>query len=157
MRKALLIVCALLAPVLARADVKLLRHPSYSKGKVAFSYLGDIWVVNESGAGPQRLTDHKARDIYPRFSPDGGRIAFSSNRAGNYDVYVVSSQGGKPHQLTFHSADDIVVGWTPDGQRVIFYSTRGNGVFPSVATLFEVSLEGGQEQPVPTDWGPWAS
>ncbi|MCX6611604.1 MAG: hypothetical protein NTW74_12230, partial [Acidobacteria bacterium] len=46
------------------ADVKLLRQPSYSKGKVAFSYLGDIWTVNDNGSSPQRLTDNKARDIY---------------------------------------------------------------------------------------------
>src|SRR5256885_13464420 len=42
---------ALLAPTLVHADVRLIRHPSYSKGKVAFSYLGDIWTANENGAG----------------------------------------------------------------------------------------------------------
>src|ERR1017187_1893342 len=49
-RRALLTVVALLLPVLAQAQVKLLRYPTYSKGKVAFSYLGDIWVANENGA-----------------------------------------------------------------------------------------------------------
>ena len=33
-----------------QAQVKLLRHPTYSKGKVAFSYLGDIWIANENGS-----------------------------------------------------------------------------------------------------------
>lgn len=66
------------------AQVKLLRHPSYSKGKVAFSYLGDIWVASENGTGVSRLTDNTAREVYPRFSPDGKWIAFSSNREGNY-------------------------------------------------------------------------
>ena len=139
------------------AQVKLLRHPTYSNGKVAFSYLGDIWVANENGSGVQRLTDNQARDVYPRFSPDGNWIAFSSNREGNYDVYVVAATGGKPRQLTFHSADDNVVGWTPDGKKILFTSARGNGVFPSVATLWEVPVEGGIERPVPTDWGAWAS
>ncbi|MCL4402274.1 MAG: MdsD protein, partial [Acidobacteria bacterium] len=156
-RKCLLSALLLLLPVVASAQVKLLRHPTYSKGKVAFSYLGDIWTANEDGSGVSRLTDHKARDVYPRFSPDGTWIAFSSNRAGNYDVYIVPAAGGKPRQLTFHTADDIVVGWSPDGRRVLFQSMRGKGVFPTVATLFEVSMEGGLEQPVPTDWGSWAS
>jgi len=146
-----LLICLL--PLTAQAQVKMLRHPTYSKGKVAFSYLGDIWVANENGSDIQRLTDNTARDIYPRFSPDGNWIAFSSNRDGNYDVFVVPATGGKPKQLTFHSADDNVVGWSADGKRVMFSSVRAKGVFPNVATLFEVSVDGGTEQPIPTDWG----
>src|SRR5215831_12424625 len=131
-RKTLLAGLALLLPVVSLAQVKLLRHPTYSNGKVAFSYLGDLWIANENGSGVQRLTDNQARDVYPRFSPDGTWIAFSSNREGNYDVYVVAATGGKPRQLTYHSADDNVVGWSPDGKRIVFTSSRGNGIFPSV-------------------------
>ncbi|HEV2446555.1 MAG TPA: DPP IV N-terminal domain-containing protein, partial [Candidatus Sulfopaludibacter sp.] len=156
-RKALLVALAAFLPALALAQVKLLRHPTYSKGKVAFSYLGDIWIANENGAGVERLTDNAARDQFPRFSPDGQWIAFSSNRDGNYDVYVVAAAGGKPRQLTFHTADDAVVGWTPDGKNIVFTSMRGSGAFPSVGTLWEIPVEGGIETPVPTDWGAWAS
>jgi len=136
------------------AQTKLLRHPSYHDGKVAFSYLGDIWVVNEDGSNLQRLTVHKAREVYPRFSPDGKWIAFSSNRAGNYDVYVIPATGGQAKQLTFNSASDTVVGWTPDSKKVIFNSARGI-LFPGISNLYEVSVEGGLEQPIPTDWGYW--
>jgi tricorn protease len=139
------------------SQARLLRHPTYAKGKVAFSHLGDIWIANENGSGVQRLTDHKARDVVPRFSPDGNWIAFSSNRDGNNDVYVISVQGGKPRQLTFHSAEDSVVNWTPDGRKIVFTSSRSKGVFPGVTTLFEVPFDGGMEQPVATDWGSWAS
>ncbi|HXS98736.1 MAG TPA: S41 family peptidase [Candidatus Limnocylindrales bacterium] len=156
-RKAVLCAAVLILPAVLPGQVKLLRHPTYSKGRVAFSYLGDIWISNESGADAQRLTDNKARDQFPRFSPDGQSIAFSSNRDGNYDVYVVPAAGGKPRQLTFHTADDNVVGWTPDGRKIIFTSTRGNGVFPSVATLWEIPADGGVEAPVKTDWGASAS
>jgi tricorn protease len=148
---------ALLLPAVMPAQVKLLRHPAYANGKVAFSYLGDLWTANENGTGVQRLTDNQARDVFPRFSPDGNWIAFSSNREGNYDVYVIAATGGKPRQLTFHSADDNVVNWSPDGKKILFTSMRGNGAFPSVTTLWEVPVEGGIERPVPTDWGAWAS
>ena len=147
----------LLLAITANAEVKLLRHPTHSKGRVAFSYLGDIWTSTDTGASPQRLTDNKARDIYPRWAPDGNSIAFSSNRDGNYDVFIIPASGGKPKQLTFHTADDNVVGWSPDGKRVIFSSTRGKGAFPTVATLFEVSVDGGIETPIATDWGANAS
>src|SRR5215467_9676267 len=107
----------------AAAEVKLLRHPSYHNGKVAFSYLGDIWVANEDGSNPQRLTVHKARDVYPRFSPNGKWIAFSSNRYGNYDVFVIPVDGGMAKRLTFNSAADLVVGCTADSKKVLFQSS----------------------------------
>ena len=151
----LALICLL--PEVSPAQVKLLRHPTCSKGRVAFSYLGDIWVARDNGSDIQRLTDNKARDSLSALLPDGSPIAFSSNRDGNYDVFVVPVTGGKPKQLTFHTADDNVVGWTPDGKKVIFSSARGKGVFPIVVTLFEVSVDGGTEQPVPTDWGASAS
>jgi len=156
-RLMLLAAVAVLWPAPARAETRLLRHPSYSNGKVVFSYLGSLWSANDDGSRVERLTVNKARDIYPSFSPDGKSIAFSSNRAGNYDVYVMPAGGDKPRQLTFNSADDIVVGWTPDGSKIIFVSSRDTGVFPGVATLFEVPVDGGMEEPLPTDWGSWAS
>ena len=157
LRRILLVCAVLLAPALASAQVKLLRHPTYANGKVAFSYLGDLWIAGENGSGVLRLTDNQARDVYPRFSPDASQIAFSSNREGNYDVYVIAASGGKPRQLTFHSADDNVVGWSPDGKRIMFTSTRGNGAFPTISTLWEIAVDGGIERPVATDWGAGAS
>src|SRR5262245_46439706 len=133
--------------------IKLARHPDYHAGKVAFSYLGDIWVAGEDGSSPQRLTVNSAREVYPRFSPDGKWIAFSSNRQGNYDVFVVPAAGGAPRRLTFHSGNDEVVGWTRDSLSVIFLSSRGDGAFPSIGVLYQIPAAGGQEKPLPVDWG----
>lgn len=157
MRNALVFAALCLLPAIAGAQTRLLRQPTYSNGRVAFSYLGSIWVANDDGSNVQRLTVNSARDTNPRFSPDGKTIAFSSNREGNYDVYTISADGGRPHRLTFHSADDMVVGWTPDGKKIIFESSRNQGVFPGVHTLFEIAVTGGMEQPIPTDWGSSAS
>jgi tricorn protease len=137
--------------------VRLARHPDYHAGTVAFSYLGDIWTANEDGTGVRRITDNSARDIYPRFSPDGRWIAFSSNRYGNYDVFVVPAAGGAPKRLTYHTGTDDVVGWTRDSQQVIFRSARGDGAFPSVAVLYQIATAGGMEKPLPLDWGYWGS
>src|SRR5262245_47517313 len=82
---------------------RLVRDPSYRAGKIAFSYLGDIGIANEDGTGIVRLTDNRAREVYPRFSPDGRWIAFSSNRYGNYDVFVIPATGGAPKRLTYHT------------------------------------------------------
>src|SRR5437762_4413087 len=82
------------------AEIKLARHPDYHNGKIVFSYLGDLWAVQDDGSQPQRLTVHSARDVHPRFSPDGKWIAFSSNRYGNYDVFVIPAEGGPAKRLT---------------------------------------------------------
>ena len=138
----------------AGADpVKLARHPDYHAGRVAFSYLGDIWTAGEDGASVRRLTDNIARETYPRFSPDGKWIAFSSNRYGNNDVFIVPVGGGAPKRLTFHTGGDDVVGWTRDSQQVIFRAARGDGAFPSVAVLYQVPVTGGMEKALPLDWG----
>ncbi len=139
------------------SPIKLARHPDYHAGKVVFSYLGDIWLAGEDGAATQRLTDNVAREVYPRFSPDGNAIAFSSNRNGNYDVYVVSASGGSPRRLTYHTGNDEVVGWTRDSQHVVFRAARGDGAFPSVATLHQIGVNGGQETSLGLDWGYWGS
>src|SRR5689334_23361443 len=126
----------------AAAPIKLARHPDYHAGRIAFSYLGDIWTANEDGSGVLRITDNGAREVYPRFSPDGRWIAFSSNRYGNYDVFIVPVAGGTPKRLTYHSTTDDVVGWSRDSQSVLFRSGRGDGVFPTLAVLYEVPITG---------------
>ena len=104
---ALLVVLAEAAP--GQEPIRMARTPDISPdGKlVAFSYLGDIWVVEAIGGTARPVTSHPAHDIDPVFSPDGRCIAFSSNRHGSYDVFVVPVQGGKPRRLTFDSASDI--------------------------------------------------
>src|SRR6266540_3956794 len=139
------------------APIRLARHPDYHAGKVTFSYLGDIWVANEDGSNVLRLTDNRGHEVYPRFSPDGKWIAFSSNRFGNNDVFVVAATGGTPRRLTFHTGNDDVVGWARNSEAVIFRAARGDGAFPNVATLYQVAVAGGQEQPLPVDWGYWGS
>ncbi len=153
---AMLFVSTLGSPAVA-GPIKLARHPDYHAGRVAFSYLGDIWTAAEDGTAVQRITDNSAREVYPRFSPDGRWIAFSSNRYGNYDVFVVPATGGTPVRLTYHTGTDDVVGWTRDSQQIIFRSGRGDGAFPNVAVLYQVPATGGMEKPLPLDWGFWGS
>ena len=131
-------------------EPRLVRYPHYHQGRVTFSYLGDVWTANENGQNTQRLTVHKARDVYPRFSPDGRWIAFSSDRNGNLDVFIIPVEGGTVKQLTFHSADDTVLNWTPDSRAILFSSNRGEDF---MAKLYTVSVEGGLPESAGTDMG----
>jgi len=128
--------------------IRFMRDPHVAGDLMAFSYQGDIWLANRDGSNPRRLTNHVARDVTPRFSPDGNWVAFSSDRFGNYDVWLMPVGGGEPAQLTFHTTNDMVAGWTPDG-RVIFTTSRGDHPFLSPAHT--VSPEGGLPEPMEMD------
>jgi len=123
-------------------STRLLEQPAVSARHVAFAYAGDLWVANLDGSGARRLTSHPGEESRPRFSPDGGTIAFSGQYDGNVDVYVVPVEGGEPKRLTWHPGDDLVQDFTPDGRAVAFTSQR------DVHTrrfwhLFRVPVEGG--------------
>jgi len=130
--------------------IKFARYPHICNGKIAFTYHGDIWVANEDGSNPYRLTDHVAKDIFPRFSPDGQYIAFSSDRMGNYDVWLIPVSGGEAKQLTFHTTGDSMLYWTPNGKNIIFQTSR-KGAFYS--PLYRTDLEGGLPVPMDMDFG----
>lgn len=147
---ALAFALVLAAGASAQEPIRFARTPDISPdGKlVAFSYLGDIWVVEAIGGVARPVTMHEAHDAYPMFSPDGRSLAFSSNRHGQYDVFVVPSYGGRPKRLTFDSAQDIALGWTPDGKNVVFSSTRSTD-YPGGPQLYTIPADGGQEVKLP--------
>ena len=67
----------------------LLRKPTVSKTQIAFSYGGDLWIVDRTGGEARRLTSDVGIEIDPVFSPDGSMIAFTGEYDGNEDVYVI--------------------------------------------------------------------
>ncbi len=82
----------------------------------------DLWRLGPSGK-PEFFLSSTARDISPRFSPDGKRIAFESARNGESDIWVADADGANLLQLGHHQ--DLPSGspaWSPDG-RLITYDT----------------------------------
>ena len=49
--------------------------------------------MNADGSGVTRLTNNSVSDRYPKWSPDGRRIAFTSNRDGDHEIYVMNADG----------------------------------------------------------------
>ncbi len=125
----------------------LLRKPTVSKTQIAFSYGGDLWIVDRNGGEARRLTSDVGIEIDPVFSPDGTMIAFTGEYDGNEDVYVIPAAGGVPKRLTSHPGADQVVGWTRDGKRVLFRSSRDS--YSRFAQLYTVSLSGGLPELLP--------
>ncbi|MCJ7630342.1 MAG: S41 family peptidase, partial [Longimicrobiales bacterium] len=128
--------------------IRFMMNPHVHGDLIAFSYQGDIWIADRDGTPVRRLTNHIARDVSPRFSPDGRWIAFTSDRFGNDDVFVVPVEGGEPTQLTFHTTGDNVEGWTRDG-RIMFATSRSTS--PFFSPLYTVSPEGDLPLPMEMD------
>ena len=91
-------------------------------------YLSNIWVADVGGGGvPRRFTAGPKRDRDPRWSPDGTRLAFVSEREGKKkgQLYVMPADGGEPTRLSDerHGVADPV--WSPDGSRLAFVARVG--------------------------------
>ena len=150
---ALCALAALSAPsAFAQIDARMFRQPSASKDQIAFVYAGDIWLVPKKGGNAVRLTSSPGEESFPRFSPDGTRVAYSASYDGNVDVYVAPALGGEPKRLTYHPMADRVIGWTPDGKRVLFASGRESGR-QRYNQFYTVSLDGGLPEKLPVPYG----
>jgi Tol biopolymer transport system component len=115
-----------------------------TNGKIAFTSDRDgdyeIWTMNanpvvddpegseETGKQLTQLTYNTAEDTRPSWSPNGNKIAFTSNRTGNNEIYVMNvnadGSGGTQTRLTKNSTDDSRPTWSPDGSKIAFATYR---------------------------------
>jgi Tol biopolymer transport system component/predicted Ser/Thr protein kinase len=95
---------------------------AFASGRSSGGYEIEIWLCNSDGSGTQQLTTMGAGSGFPRWSPDGERIAFDSNVDGQFEVYVISANGGRPQRLTSDPSTDAVPSWSGDGKWIYFAS-----------------------------------
>ena len=90
--------------------------------RIVFDLLGDLYImpIGGSGASPAtRITSGPAFDMQPRFSPDGTRIAFSSDRDGLWNIWTMDADG-KEREADSREKRWFVNSptWSPDGQYI---------------------------------------
>ena len=73
---------------------------------------------------PKPLTNDRAWDGRPAWSPDGKSIAWASARQGKAAVWVMDADGKNPHRITPLDSEADEPTWSPDGKRIAFVSTR---------------------------------
>jgi Tol biopolymer transport system component len=98
----------------------------------------DIYKMRADGTDTVNLTNNAANDIDAAWSPDGKRVAFASNRNGNYDIFVMNDDGSSVRQLTTDALDETQPRWSPDGQKLVFVSKKDGG---EIATTDHVTTD----------------
>jgi imidazolonepropionase-like amidohydrolase/Tol biopolymer transport system component len=86
---------------------------------IAFDMLGDIYVAPITGGTPTRIAEGLAYETQPRFSPDGKRMSFTSDRGGGDNIWIMNADGSDKRQLTkedFRLTNQA--SWSPDGRYI---------------------------------------
>jgi len=114
----------------AQITPKWARYPAISPDgtTIAFTYKGNLFRVASAGGTATQLTFHKAHDYKAIWSNDGKRIAFASDRYGNFDVFIMDALGGQATRLTFHSNDEVPYTFSADDVTVLFGGLRQDDV-----------------------------
>jgi serine/threonine protein kinase len=118
----------------------------------------DIYLTRkDSTESPRKLTDDAYKDRNPRWSPDGKRISFYSDRSGAYEAWTIHPDGSGLTQMTFTGGGLAYPFWAPDGARLGYNRNRESCSIIEVGTPWKDQTP--QHLPLPNDsrMGPfWA-
>ena len=107
---------------------------------IAFEEERDIWVVTRMH--PTNLTPDTAsyNDLDPAVSPEGRRIAFASDRDGDFEIYLANVLTGEVQRVTDNAVDDRRPAWSPDAQWISYHSPHYSS--PTHSGIFSAKVVG---------------
>lgn len=128
-----------------------LRYPHLYGDLVTFVADDDVWLAPVTGGRAWRFTADRTPVSNPRFSPDGGHLAWTSSREGAPEVFAAELDGSQGERLTHWGTPTTQVrGWSADG-RVRAVSATGQG--GRIRTwAHEIPLDGGPATRLPYGW-----
>jgi Tol biopolymer transport system component len=107
---------------------------------IVFELLGDLYTIPAAGGEAKRLVGGIHFDMQPRWSPDGKKIAFISDRSGAENLWLVDADGSNPKALTTGRKTNMASPtWSPDGNYVVVSKSQGFGSF----SVLMVDIRGG--------------
>jgi dipeptidyl aminopeptidase/acylaminoacyl peptidase len=118
------------------------RHDTNGDGSIDLEDGIHLYAMDLASEAVNQLTTGNHMDVSPSWSPDGRRIAFVSNRGGNFELFTINADGSELRQLTHTPEDEGEPTWSPDGSQIAYVvaTTLESGV--QEKRLFLTSADG---------------
>ena len=119
--------------------------------QIAFTYKGNIYIVDADGGQARQITSNPAYDTDPMWTPDGKQIVFASYREKSKDIYKVSAAGGAPVRLTSHPGNETPMTILEDGNIIFSAKIQQDamyGDFPGGSQVYMIGPDGGRPEMV---------
>ncbi len=139
----------------------LIQYPSISPdaSHIVFSAAGDLWSVPRSGGVAERLTVHPGIEGQSRFSHDGSKVVFESNRDGAQNLYTLDLirdgdrvAPGEIERITESDRSMLLGGFSQDGQRVLFSAYLYREIYRH-PRMYSAAIDGGPMERVTDAFG----
>lgn len=114
-------------------DSKMIAYSSFD-----IYYKGTVHVCKADGKSNIAITKGMGSSYNPKFSPDGKKIAFISDKSGNYEIYICDLEGTAMKQLTNKKGNTIEFDWSADGKKIVYENIK-----ESVSSINIVDVETG--------------
>jgi len=114
---------------------------------IVFDLVGDLYLLPVGGGRATRITSGSAIDAEPKFSPDGSRIVFVSDRSGDMNLWIANSDGSGARPLTRERRTRFVSPiWSPDGVMIVV--SRKHPRFEARSQLWTYDIRSGRSRPI---------
>ena len=121
-------------------------------GSVAFSALGDLWIMS-LGESPARITDDPWVEVDPAWSPDGRSLVFGSDREGEVDLWLRDTDSGEERRIT--EGGGRAAAWSPGGRQIAFIGGSDGGLrVLNISTGEARTVRSGLNNPGRPTWSP---
>ena len=114
----------------------------FLQGHVPFAFAedGDVWIANKRDLVNLTPDTDSSNDVDPLVSPDGRKVAFASDRDGDFEIYTVDMFTGELQRITDNAVSDRRPAWSPDERWISYKAPHFSS--PTHAGIFLANSEG---------------